>query len=196
MAHKQSRSLACPIGKGAQSAHGNGQPNPSRTCPDHVRVRPPADDVDRGALPEWVRRLAANPERTASSPDTETTPGSPEFLTVAELAVALRVSIRTLRRRLAAWCFRVARRISVSSALLLTSYDEPEILPSSSHPIFLRIADARQSASSPRGKPDDAPLYAGTLCLMVPLFITLAACFRRCSVSGKTVPVGYHLIDQ
>ena len=116
MAHKQSRSPACPIGKGAQNAHGNGQPNPSCTCPDHVIARPPADDVGRGALPEWVRRRAANPKNMASNPNPETTLGSPEFLTLAEAASVLRVSVRTLRRRLAAGKIphiRVGRQVRI-----------------------------------------------------------------------------------
>lgn len=127
MAHKQSRSLACPIGKGAQSAHSNGQPNPHSAYPEHFIAGSPADDVGRGALPEWVRRLAAYPKKTVSNPNPETTLGSPEFLTVAELAVALRVSARTLRRRLAAHeipHIRVGRQVRVPRRIVLAEWQK------------------------------------------------------------------------
>ena len=124
MARKQSRSPASPIGTGARSARGNGQPNPSSTCPEHVTARSlgAVYEVDRGPLPVWVRRRAANPERTASSPIPETTSESPEFLTVAEAASVLRVSLRTLRRRLAAGEIphvRVGRQVRIPRKVVL-----------------------------------------------------------------------------
>jgi len=104
MTRQQSRSPVRPISKGAQSAHGNAEPNPGSSSLERFKVRSPAtaDEVGRGVLPEWVRRRVASPERTAYSPNPETTSGSPEFLTVTEAASVLRVSVRTLRRRLAA----------------------------------------------------------------------------------------------
>ena len=81
--------------------------------------------MDRGPLPVWVRRRAANPERAASSPNPETTSGSPEFLTVAEAASVLRVSLRTLRRRLAAGeipHIRVGRQVRIPRRIVLENW--------------------------------------------------------------------------
>ena len=117
MAHKQSRCPAAPIGKGVPSAHSNGQSKPSSTSPDHVLATPPVDDVGWGALPEWVRRRAANPKKTASDSNPDTTPEAPEFLTFAEAASVLRVSARTLRRCLADGKIphiRVGRQVRIS----------------------------------------------------------------------------------
>lgn len=124
MVRNQSRSSAGPISTGAQSAHGKSQPKPDSAGPEHILARSPAvvDEVDRGALPAWVLRRAANPENTASNPNPETTLGSPEFLTVAEAASVLRVSVRTLRRRLAAGKIphiRVGRQVRILREPLL-----------------------------------------------------------------------------
>ena len=119
MARKQFPPLAGPIGKGGQSAHGTGRPNPnSSTRPEHVKARSlsTTDEVGQGVLPEWVCRRVASPEGTGSSPNPEMTFGSPEFLTVAEAASVLRVSVRTLRRRLAAGeipHIRVGRQVRI-----------------------------------------------------------------------------------
>jgi len=125
MARKQLPPSAGPIGKGGHSAQGADRPNlNSSTRPEHVKARllSTTDEVGRGFLPEWVRRRVAGPERTVSSPDPETTSGSPEFLTVAEAASVLRVSLRTLRRRLAAGevpHIRVGRQVRISRRIAL-----------------------------------------------------------------------------
>lgn len=124
MTRQQSQSPVRPISKGAQSAHGNAEPNPGSSSLERFNVRSPAtaDEVGRGVLPEWVCRRAANSERTASSPNPETTSGSPEFLKVAEAASVLRVSGRTLRRRLAAGeipHIRVGRQVRISRRIVL-----------------------------------------------------------------------------
>ena len=57
-----------------------------------------------------------SPKNMASNPNPETTLGSPEFLTLAEAASVLRVSVRTLRRRLAAGKIphiRVGRQVRI-----------------------------------------------------------------------------------
>ena len=74
-------------------------------------------------MPEWVRRRATSPGRAASSLTPEPADGSADFLTVAELAVIWRVSVRTLRRRLSAGQIphiRVGRQVRIPRKAVLT----------------------------------------------------------------------------
>lgn len=127
MVRNQSRSSAGPISTGAQSVHGKSQPKPDSAGPEHILARSPAvvDEVDRGALPAWVLTRAADSVRAgAPNERTEpiTSPSSPEFLTVAEAASVLRVSVRTLRRHLAAGKIphiRVGRQVRILREPLL-----------------------------------------------------------------------------
>ena len=124
MSHKQLPSPEGPTGKVAQKAHGSGQPNPVRTVPEFVVARPSSavGGVGREAMPEWVRRRATTPEGVSSSLTPEPADGSADFLTVAELAVIWRVSVRTLRRRLSAGQIphiRVGRQVRIPRKAVL-----------------------------------------------------------------------------
>lgn len=124
MSRKQSRSPTGPVCRGARSAHGHGKPNPSNTRPGHVAAKSPAavDAVAiacRGVLPEWVRQRATSPEGKGSHPNSEPAHGPTEFLTVAEAAALWRVSVRTLRRRIAAGevpHIRIGRQVRIPRA--------------------------------------------------------------------------------
>ena len=124
MSREQFPSSVGPIGRDAESAHGSGQPNQVRPVPELVVARPSSavGGVGREAMPEWVRRRATSPGRAASSLTPEPADGSADFLTVAELAVIWRVSVRTLRRRLSAGQIphiRVGRQVRIPRKAVL-----------------------------------------------------------------------------
>lgn len=104
MSRKQSTPPVGSIGACAESAHGTSQSIPDKACSELVTTRSSeaVGGVSQEVLPEWVRRRAHHPELAGSKLTPEPSDGFAEFLTVAELANVWRISIRTVRRRLAA----------------------------------------------------------------------------------------------
>ncbi len=81
-----------------------------------------AASVPSSTLPPWVLNRAANGSGTPLKSETEELATSEDYLTVAEAAWVLRVSVRTLRRHLAAGKIphiRVGRQVRILREPLL-----------------------------------------------------------------------------